>query len=231
MHTGHGHHGHHCRAASCPHPVRSGSQYARFDVPHSIGLRHPEPHGIKSGHAGYRPSAFLITGFPRDDSSEESVLAVDLDGTLVRTDTLVEAVLSLVRARPMALAAVLAALTRGRAGFKTRVAVLSHAGNDTGPGFPAVEECRTGTVPGTGRHCPGRQWAAASGHVLVDLPEQHRPVITANMWPDALRALRAHYPGWSCLAPPQSHVNGADILIEDHVSVPGLDACRDPDQL
>ncbi|WP_018231318.1 UbiA family prenyltransferase [Thioalkalivibrio thiocyanodenitrificans] len=60
--------------------------------------------------------------FQQNDSSQEPVLAVDLDGTLVKTDTLVEAVLSLVRARPSALAGASAALTRGRAGFKAWIA-------------------------------------------------------------------------------------------------------------
>ena len=50
-------------------------------------------------------------------------LIVDLDGTIVRTDTLIEALLRLVAARPMLLLTLLPTLLlRGRAAFKRRVA-------------------------------------------------------------------------------------------------------------
>jgi 4-hydroxybenzoate polyprenyltransferase len=50
------------------------------------------------------------------------VLCVDLDGTLVRTDTLQESLLALVRHRPWAIVALPWWLRRGRAHFKARVA-------------------------------------------------------------------------------------------------------------
>ena len=78
---------------------------------------------------------------------------------------------------------------------------------------------------------PDPAQAILSLEALVDLPvEQRRPVIAVNIWPNTLQALRAHYTGWSCLAPPQSRMNGAYILVKGHASIPGLEACPDPDQ-
>ena len=51
-----------------------------------------------------------------------SVLCVDLDGTLSRTDTLVETVLMLMRQKPLALLMLPLWLTRGRAAFKAAIA-------------------------------------------------------------------------------------------------------------
>jgi 4-hydroxybenzoate polyprenyltransferase len=50
------------------------------------------------------------------------VLAVDLDGTLLHTDTLVESVVTLLRQRPWMIGPALLALLRGRAGFKAWLA-------------------------------------------------------------------------------------------------------------
>jgi len=55
-------------------------------------------------------------------SSRQSVLCVDLDGTLVRTDTLQEALVALLRKRPWMLLALPWWLLHGRAHFKTKVA-------------------------------------------------------------------------------------------------------------
>jgi 4-hydroxybenzoate polyprenyltransferase/phosphoserine phosphatase len=52
----------------------------------------------------------------------ERPLVLDLDGTLLRTDTLVESVLRLAAGDPLGLAAATAALRQGRAAFKRRVA-------------------------------------------------------------------------------------------------------------
>ncbi len=49
-------------------------------------------------------------------------LCVDLDGTLVRTDTLVESVLELIRRRPLAALLIPFWLFRGKAGFKAEIA-------------------------------------------------------------------------------------------------------------
>ncbi len=54
--------------------------------------------------------------------SKAPVLAVDLDGTLLRTDTLVESLVMLARERPLALGTALLKLARGRAAFKAWVA-------------------------------------------------------------------------------------------------------------
>lgn len=53
---------------------------------------------------------------------KDSVLCVDLDGTLVRTDTLQESLVALVRHRPWLVLALPWWLLRGRAHFKARVA-------------------------------------------------------------------------------------------------------------
>jgi phosphoserine phosphatase len=53
---------------------------------------------------------------------KEPVLAVDLDGTLLRTDTLFESLCVLLREQPRALGGATRALLKGRAGFKAFVA-------------------------------------------------------------------------------------------------------------
>ncbi len=60
-------------------------------------------------------------------------LCVDLDGTLVRSDTLVESVLSVVRPAPQRLFGLVAALKRGKARFKAYVAERSGMEVDTLP--------------------------------------------------------------------------------------------------
>ena len=50
------------------------------------------------------------------------VLVVDLDGTLSRTDTLHESLVSLVTRKPAHIPGVIAALTQGKAAFKRKVA-------------------------------------------------------------------------------------------------------------
>lgn len=65
---------------------------------------------------------------PRHDPEltvPETVLVVDLDGTLTRTDTLVESLLIAVRHRPLAVAALFLHLGGGRAHFKEGVADLA----------------------------------------------------------------------------------------------------------
>ncbi len=52
-------------------------------------------------------------------------LAVDLDGSLARTDTLWETLFTLVRDRPFALLAALASLRQGRGAFKARLVTLA----------------------------------------------------------------------------------------------------------
>jgi 4-hydroxybenzoate polyprenyltransferase/phosphoserine phosphatase len=57
-----------------------------------------------------------------DDLADNLPLAVDLDGTLVRTDTLAEALFGLLRERPAAALGLLPALSGGRARLKARLA-------------------------------------------------------------------------------------------------------------
>ena len=53
---------------------------------------------------------------------DDPVLAVDLDGTVLRTDSLWESLLVLLREQPLALVSVALALRQGRAAFKAQVA-------------------------------------------------------------------------------------------------------------
>lgn len=55
-------------------------------------------------------------------ATQSRPLVLDLDGTLCRTDTLVESLLQLAATRPAAALLSLASLARGRAGFKARIA-------------------------------------------------------------------------------------------------------------
>ena len=63
------------------------------------------------------------------ETSLSPVLAVDLDGTLLRTDTLLESIFIMTRKRPLALVGAAQAIVRGRADFKAWVA--DHAPLDT----------------------------------------------------------------------------------------------------
>jgi len=56
------------------------------------------------------------------DTMQQPPLCTDLDGTLLRTDSLVESVVAMVRQNPFAIGAILLALLRGRARFKAWVA-------------------------------------------------------------------------------------------------------------
>ena len=67
------------------------------------------------GRSRIQPGSKLTHSLP-------PVLCVDLDGTLVATDTLWESLLSILVHRPLAIVRVLAALTRGKAQFKASVA-------------------------------------------------------------------------------------------------------------
>lgn len=59
---------------------------------------------------------------PKNDAPSEVPLCVDLDGTLVRTDTLLESSLVLVKQRPWNLLWMLTWLSKGKAGFKREIA-------------------------------------------------------------------------------------------------------------
>ncbi len=64
---------------------------------------------------------------PRKPSPKSDIpLILDLDGTVVRTDTLIEGVLRVAASQPLALFALLPALLRGRAAFKQRVTAAAH---------------------------------------------------------------------------------------------------------
>ena len=58
------------------------------------------------------------------DPAQATVLVVDLDGTLCRTDTLHEALLALLTAKPAMLPGIFRGLLEGKAAFKARVADL-----------------------------------------------------------------------------------------------------------
>ena len=85
----------------------------------------PQPQGSLARPAdGHSSQAPAVNGHP---------LVVDLDGTLTPTDTLVESVLALVKARPLMLLHLLWWLLRGRANFKLRVAAHHPLDVDTLP--------------------------------------------------------------------------------------------------
>ncbi|MEM6420987.1 MAG: UbiA family prenyltransferase [Pseudomonadota bacterium] len=79
----------------------------------------------------------------------EPVLVVDLDGTLSRTDTLIEAVLGLAARRPMALFKLPFWLSGGRAAFKARVAEAHIVPGDALPlNETVLEEIRRARAAG-----------------------------------------------------------------------------------
>ena len=57
-----------------------------------------------------------------DRKSDPIPLCVDLDGTLIRTDVLLESFLGLVKSSPLRAAGALLRLRRGRASFKQEIA-------------------------------------------------------------------------------------------------------------
>jgi 4-hydroxybenzoate polyprenyltransferase len=71
-------------------------------------------------------------------SAPSPILCVDLDGTLLRTDSLHESVLNASRHRPLALLRAIARLPAGKAAFKRRVAELSRVDPATLPYDPDV---------------------------------------------------------------------------------------------
>ena len=82
-----------------------------------LGLRHADIQGVS-----------LIPTMPEptlDNPTLPRPLIVDLDGTLVATDTLHELLLEIAGRRPLDLPRALLALPRGRAGFKATVAELA----------------------------------------------------------------------------------------------------------
>ena len=70
------------------------------------------------------PSNTQSGSSPEKSSASPVPLCVDLDGTLVATDTLWEGFLQLVRHRPLTALSTLPALLQGRPAFKRRVASL-----------------------------------------------------------------------------------------------------------
>ena len=70
-------------------------------------------------------------------SVERLPLAVDLDGTLSRTNSIAEQVVALVRTRPWTLPSLLASLRRGRPAFKRRLQELAPIENVPLPFHPS----------------------------------------------------------------------------------------------
>ncbi|ABD57169.1 UbiA family prenyltransferase [Jannaschia sp. CCS1] len=69
----------------------------------------------------------------QNQPADATVLVVDLDGTLCRTDTLHEALLALLAQRPLAAFSILGWLREGRAAFKSHVANASIVPGDSLP--------------------------------------------------------------------------------------------------
>jgi hypothetical protein len=66
----------------------------------------------------------LITPFKEEQISEKTTLFVDLDGTLVKTDTLLECIFGLI-GQPRRLLRALLAVRKGRAALKAEIAAIS----------------------------------------------------------------------------------------------------------
>lgn len=82
-------------------------------------------------------------------TSNEPVLCVDLDGTLCRTDTLIESFIELLRTQPIAALLALTHLPKGRASFKQAIASHNLLNAATIPYFePFVEYLRAQTAAG-----------------------------------------------------------------------------------
>ena len=91
-----------------------------------------------------------------ENSTTPRPLVVDLDGTLVATDTLHELLLEIAGRSPLHLPSALLAISRGRAGFKTAVAKLAHLD-------PAALPYRNEVLG-----------------LIIDAKEQGRPIVLAS---------------------------------------------------
>lgn len=89
------------------------------------------------------------TPAPDDATHTDIVLAVDLDGTLCRSDTLYEAVLALITYKPLQLLFAFGHLRHGRAEFKAKIADLMVMSPDALPMNEAVlDHVRTAQAQG-----------------------------------------------------------------------------------
>jgi len=95
-------------------------------------------------------------------------LCVDLDGTLVRTDTLIESLLELIKRRPLAALLVPFWLFKGKAGFKSEVAARVSLP-------PATLPYRDGFVPWLREQARARPvyLATAAHHSIAERIAQH----------------------------------------------------------
>ncbi|MFT4862283.1 MAG: 4-hydroxybenzoate polyprenyltransferase/phosphoserine phosphatase [Pseudohongiellaceae bacterium] len=114
-------------------------------------------------------------------------LFVDLDGTLIKTDTMVEAVLSLLRARPLSVFAMLGWLAGGKAVFKAQLAkciTLDLAGLPINPEFLAYLEVE---------HAKGRRMTliSASHQSVVDSALRQFEFFVAGFGSDDLTNLKS----------------------------------------
>lgn len=97
-------------------------------------------------------------------AAQERPLVVDLDGTLVRSDTLIEGFFSMLGRRPLAVPAAVMELRRGKAALKSRVAALTRL---EAAAMPWNEEVLAFL---RAEHARGRRiyLASAADHRLVD---------------------------------------------------------------
>ena len=73
-----------------------------------------------------REAYFSRTEAVAEPPPRRSIIFVDLDGTLIRTDMFVEGLLRLVKKNPLNIFRVLVWMTRGKAYVKSRVAQAAH---------------------------------------------------------------------------------------------------------
>ena len=98
-------------------------------VAHGIGVLSP----AVTSYLGHRHFTFakpaakaeVSAGAPSSSPVGEAPLAVDMDGTLLKTDTLVEGIVASLFSRPLKVIAALPLLARRRAAFKARIADIA----------------------------------------------------------------------------------------------------------
>jgi len=84
-------------------------------------MREPRENSEIGATSASAPAAFSVSGYANGHAPASVPLAVDLDGTLFRTDLLLESLLRLVKQKPWLLALVPFWLIRGRAFLKQRM--------------------------------------------------------------------------------------------------------------
>lgn len=141
-----------------------------------------------------------------------AALCVDLDGTLVRTDTLVEALLSLIKQQPLSLLLLPVWLLRGKAHFKAEIAARVSFDAETLPyNEELVEWLRA-------EHRCGRRVVLASGanEKIVEAVAAHLGFFDATISSDGV----TNRTGAGKAAALEARFGEFDYIGNDHVDLP-----------